>query len=362
MDVPTKVARLQFAGTNGELNSPIPEFSSKTINGVEYLAIDKQIALPVYVTSAEFNTSSDISILDINGREIGLLSFTSAINSFSFNTLTSAQLVAYFTDIDLDTQAIGADYVFTCNYLILKSLKVASYIKKYLNTAPLWGRFSHSQPSPVFTASPTAIQIQAANYSVLSRASKLLNQAALQPFPAERFLKLYHVLENDFDKPGVLQLQSLDIDNDYFDIGRIFKDVNRAELPKLTSLVKDAITDFTTLERHFNLVLPFQAKAEMIFHTFGKETNPLNTAAEFQQICSRGGFNHDNVKSLGPKYNSLSAYHDFLLRLCAYWIYRIRCCVAHNKVGEYSLQPADDNFVIEFAEPMIRAVLTQYLK
>lgn len=39
--------------------------------------------------------------------------------------------------------------------------------------------------------------------------------------------------------------------------------------------------------------------------------------------------------------------------------YNVRCCTAHNRIGEYVISNDDEGFVVEFAEPLLREVLCQ---
>ncbi|NES18002.1 MAG: hypothetical protein F6K41_03525 [Symploca sp. SIO3E6] len=55
----------------------------------------------------------------------------------------------------------------------------------------------------------------------------------------------------------------------------------------------------------------------------------------------------------------LNKYETIIIKIAAYWIYRVRSCIAHNRIGEYIMLPEDEEFIVEFAEPLLREVLYQ---
>lgn len=55
-------------------------------------------------------------------------------------------------------------------------------------------------------------------------------------------------------------------------------------------------------------------------------------------------------------------HSEFILRIVSYWIYRVRCSIAHNKIGEYLLSWEDEEFLVKFAEPLLLEVLKQFYK
>lgn len=313
------------------------------------------------VTSTEFDTASPMSVFDPSGDDIGTLTFTASMPSFNLATLTNDQIVAYLTEIE-DVNLIGNDYKFTNNYLVIKPEHLENYLEKHFDTAPLWGRFSHlNYTGGIYKSSVSEIHIKEISYPSTGNTSALLRQAVAQPFSAERFLKLYHVLETDFDYVMVTKLRDLDLSLDSHKMGELINSFSRNEYDRLLYLIENNIADLPALVASLDRVMMYQSKAETIFYTFGKTTNPLKDLNNFNAICSAGGFNQTNVGANSP-YRRLPEYTNFVFKITAYWIYRVRCCIAHNKVGEYIFQPGDEAFIVEFAEPLLRTVLTQYLK
>jgi hypothetical protein len=59
--------------------------------------------------------------------------------------------------------------------------------------------------------------------------------------------------------------------------------------------------------------------------------------------------------------NSRVIYDKLILETAAYWVFRVRCCIAHHRIGEYLLTQLDEEFVVEFAEPLLLGVLRSIL-
>ena len=77
---------------------------------------------------------------------------------------------------------------------------------------------------------------------------------------------------------------------------------------------------------------------------------------------SHGGFSRTNTKENNP--NNIQGitnkgYDNLVIEFSAYCIYRVRCCISHNRIGEYVMSNDDEGFVVEFAEPLLREVLCQ---
>ena len=64
----------------------------------------------------------------------------------------------------------------------------------------------------------------------------------------------------------------------------------------------------------------------------------------------------DFIESRGIIYNNL------IPKVCSYWIYRIRSSIAHNKFGEYIMDNDDEDFIVNFAEPLLKEMVLQSFK
>ncbi|MBK7129689.1 MAG: hypothetical protein IPH66_10055 [Crocinitomicaceae bacterium] len=99
-----------------------------------------------------------------------------------------------------------------------------------------------------------------------------------------------------------------------------------------------------------------------MFIHFGKSKSDihLTNLIKFQSVVSSGSFSQANLQAI--KVPATSDYNKFIINVTAYWIYRIRCSIAHNKIGEYHLSWNDENFIVDFGEPLLKEVLIQFFK
>lgn len=97
-----------------------------------------------------------------------------------------------------------------------------------------------------------------------------------------------------------------------------------------------------------------------MFIRFGNSNKPL-TEIKFDCLFDSGNINESTLDSLKIT-NSNNPIETFLPKLISFWIYRVRCSIAHNKIGEYILSWEDENFITDFAEPLIKEVLNQCFK
>ena len=252
-------------------------------------------------------------------------------------------------------------YIFRNDYTIIKESYFNTYESDYKKTSALWGGFSHdinfSEPATKFI--DNILEIEAGEelneFDTYSYESTI--RAIEQPYAFERFLKLYHLLELQFDYYIIDKIKNLSLPNDANDIGKLLKNYskNGNELDKLTEIIKNYCTDIPALETKLNLVLTFEPLAKEIFVNFGNENKPLGKEDKFNTVFSSTSFSQVNLTSL--KITKTETHNEFIIKLVSYWIYRIRCSVAHNKIGEYLLSWTDERFIIDFAEPLIKEVL-----
>lgn len=109
------------------------------------------------------------------------------------------------------------------------------------------------------------------------------------------------------------------------------------------------------MEPLLNNLLRHKITAKKIFYYKVKDSNPLKSEAKFEKLCLKPKINQTNFDSVFGNGWFQSKMHSAV----AYWIYRVRNSIAHNKLGEYIITKSDEDFVIEFAEPLIREAVIQ---
>jgi len=103
---------------------------------------------------------------------------------------------------------------------------------------------------------------------------------------------------------------------------------------------------------------------KLIFQDNGKESNPIKddrwvALIQFLQLTPEKQ-THDKAKE--EKLISRAtedALKDFLANLAAYWIYRVRCSIAHNREGEFIFNRSHEEFIVDFAEILLKEVIQQ---
>lgn len=326
------------------------------------LNINHKIALPIVAVASNYSSVADIPIYDHTGSEVAVLCFTKELGKRTWHELTSDQFIAFLKEVDY---ADRTDFhAFEFNYIIIKDSFYEEYVRDYKETSPLWGGFAHYHPD-IKTANhlvtTTSIQLRKLRLDpkiFLENATR----AIAQPYGFERFLKLYHLLELRFDYDVIKNIKDIDVDVNPEEIGRLLNDYSRTEFPRLNDIIVRYCLDITPIVNRLNDLRRYPQLVEDLLFKFGtgKDYNPFKS----QQV------HFNNVLPLGFEQHNLMAQHvsfqanypKFILTFAAFVIYRIRCSIAHNKIGEYILSMDQEDFIVEVGEPILNEVLFQCFK
>lgn len=328
------------------------------------ISINNLVPLKVIKINKSYNNGNVIDLI-FDGTNEGYLFFTRHKGKIDFGAMTEFEFLAFLIEADFEDYSVDG-YEFEYDYIIIKETFWNTYITDYEKTSPLWGGFSHKLnfAEPVSKYLNNILEIDAGhklkdldNYSYESTI-----RAIEQPYAFERFLKLYHLLELQFDYYLIDKIKNLQVPNDSNEIGKLLNGYSRVELDRLTEIILNNCIDINSLIPKIELVFPFKNIAEDIFIKFGNNKKPLTDLTKFNQIFGLNSFSESTLLSIGIINNSNNKLEIFIPKLVSYWIYRIRCSVAHNKIGEYLLSWDNENFIVEFAEPLIKEVLKQCFK
>lgn len=324
-----------------------------------YTNVNHRIAIRISEIASHYDTSADISIFNSTGDEIGVLCFTRELGPVNWRTLTESQFIAFLSEASFHDRE--NDFNFEYNYVILKDSFYVTYIHTYRNTAPIWGGFIHASESNLTSYKRVVPRIDLQeiilNNDLFKENSK---RAVMQTFAHERFLKLYHLLELRFDVEIVQQIQSLDFSVYPERIGKILSDYSHTEFIRLKSIIDDNCQDINLLVSVLNQINNFPDIAIDLLYKFGKDSsNPLKDEQAFINVLP---FGFDEASLRAQSINFQGNHPKFIRHLTAYWIYRVRCSIAHNKIGEYILSHNSEDFIVEFAEPLIKEVIRQSFK
>jgi hypothetical protein len=253
-------------------------------------------------------------------------------------------------------------YKFQYDYVAIKKEKLKIYLEDYKRKSPIWGGYFHLEdlPNNIFSKTKQYNQINALKNVNIDRSFYLdtLELILIENNPFNRFLKLYHLIEMQFDMHTAVKISSLlDAGNKEKEISRTLKDYNREDIERLKSLFALKL-DSDSFVSILDNIIGFKTIADSIFYEYGKESNPIKQKTQFDEIVSKGSFNRANISVVLGN----NRFNEIIPKIIAYWIYRVRSSIAHNKLGEYLMSVNDEEFIIDFAEPLIREVIVQCYK
>lgn len=329
-------------------------------------AVDNLIALRLTSVSPKYMPGEIIPVRNAAGQPLADL-FIGEGQPFGYGQASAHHVAAYLEELTHDAALARGqerrDYVFTHSYILVDVANYADYIQNYREGSGVWGHFVHveQQSSRTLPYRPLIQQITARPNLDLSRAivKDAVFRAVAHASPLERFLKLYHLLEIDFDVQIVEQINALGAD--LKGIGKILKSFSGdKEFDRLLKLVRQASSTDAFFTRILTEVfadpIHHAQLAEMLFE-YSKESNPYKVDGSTFLTLIAGGFDVQSLRAAG-----LNTNYDHLTKFTAYIIYRFRCSIAHVKIGEYMLTTDDEPLISAVAEPLIVAILSELYK
>jgi hypothetical protein len=330
-----------------------------------FICVNNKVPIRIIDVSSIYNKDNPVDLLDEAGNNLGNIFLFKQSELQDINSFNEWKFIAYLDEVEKHL-FMAEDFDFQFDYLLLNKECLQVYFEKYYVTAPSWGGFSHKENSfsqPYTRNQDKIVAISDLEYPTRFHAENSI-RILMQPFPFERFLKTYHQLELLFDHSLVKRIQSLD--EDLKGIGLLLKSYNSSEINRLVSVMTENCLDIDKICDYLNKVDLYRDTAKKIFFDYGKkDSDPLDSDYDLLEklLLESGGFNEVNCKKvIGNKANNREKFVRLVIHLSAYWIYRIRCSIAHSKIGEYILDQTEEEFIAEFAEPLLNEVVIQVLK
>lgn len=307
----------------------------------------------VHSTTSRSRGLVDVALPD--GADLGSLVFTRGYIIDSFNELTLQEFLAYLVDVPADSFG-NLPYAISQDYFVSAAEMGHDYRVNFFDTAPLWGGFSHLPP-PVINK--VVIENLIAVSGIIKPSThhiEAFSRYAHATSPLDRFLRLYHCVELLFDAITVFKIRALP--QDIRGLSAILSDHESSEMGRLKMISKNFIHRPENMAAFFCSLGQHNDVGEKVFQTHSKKGNPLSPdgdSTRWSQLVSQleqGKFSEQEWRDAGVlKQNE--AYTAFVTNLASYWIYRVRCSIAHSRIGEYILEDADQGFVVGFAEPLL---------
>lgn len=345
-----------FENAGSEFN---PEWNSE-----EHFIINDYVALPVFELECSISVEEDIDINDEHGNLLGVLCPMGAPgDTYSVNELSIHKLNAFIHDIDNDQFGLSQSHIFKSHYLLIHKDSITKYTSDFMESAPIWGGFTHKARSPKYKKTITTITASRKMFTPTIRHNTDLERAISAANGFDRFLKYYHQLELLFDVIFVSKIRSLP-KHSIEGFSSVVKDYQRKELESLKGIFKDYVTDSQALLSIMGSCAPYISTMEAVFQDYSKDGNPVTSDtqkwANLLTFLQGNDHTFTRAKQLAVISHSTSSSLDqFILNLTAYWIYRIRCSIAHNKIGEFIFSDSHEEFIVEFGERLIKEVIMQ---
>lgn len=327
-------------------------------NADGYLAVSGLVAIPISHVNASVQCDEDLEFVDESGTQLGTICFSRRLVDADPNTLTRWQYIAYLADAPVT--GAGQLHTFQSNYLVLDEPFLGEYVRKYMESAPLWGQFSHAA-MPSLVMQPPRRSVAA--YPSLLIPTEYHKQAFSRYVQSrnafDRFLKLYHCLELLFDYVILKRMRA--VGDDLSGFGKIISSYGSNETDRLKFLLSNYCDEKMELFLRFYALSHYEARATEIFQTHSKTGNPIADDVSWQKflkLCREEQLTPARLKA--EKLASDESGRDKLaVNLAAYCIYRVRSSIAHSKVGEFLFLDSDEEFIVMFAEPLLMEVVTQ---
>ncbi len=348
-------------------------------DGVSYRLIDNEfhcfndyVLVPVKAIEKSINITEadDIEIFSADGTLIGYLCpMAYPENEYVIARLNEKRLFAFFVD-NLDYSQQSDSYSFINHYVAIES-NWFPYYKTVMGTSEYWGGYTHKNLNPTNSRVINEIKIREGIKIPSINHEESIVLAVHSSSSFERFLKYYHQIELLFDSLFISRLKNIN-SSDLKDYAMIIKEFNhgkKSELDTFKYILKKYLVNYSLIIEKMKLVQNHLNIANDMFYVLGKEHNPLKSNEEWSlliDLLSRGSldpissFTFQQVNGSSVRLitkNNQEAFNDFIVNLCSYWIYRMRCCIAHNKIGEYIFSYNDESFVSDFGEHLLLEII-----
>ncbi|MEP3714844.1 MAG: hypothetical protein ABJM70_21910 [Ekhidna sp.] len=259
------------------------------------------------------------------------------------------------------------EYIEDRSLLLVEATFVDEYVKSYKSGSEFWGGFSHRVINSVATQSISRLSAKANIHLPTNEHETKAFYAVSSENTFTRFLNKYHIIELLFNYLIVARLRVAKSDiREFRDIMSSYSQGKEIEL--LRTILILYVTDANSLAQNLYSFGPYKDLAEKVFQNSKGGENPLKKDDVWDKFwkaltdlkLSRADIEADKLL----KFQDVSSDQKFLEIICkitSYWIYRVRCSIAHSKISEFIFADSDEVFVLNAAEPLLDEVISQLL-
>lgn len=326
----------------------------------DFLCVGSLCVLPIFRTSQTLSRKQDLELEDENGLTFATICLTAGMQVDDPDALTAWQYVAFLADCLVDDLEIDGNYTFKSDYVVVDRNRLNEYVSDYRDGAPIWGGFSHE---PFEFSSWVRPDSPIRAYSGLAAPTNHHVEAFHRYLSAnnsfDRFLRLYHSIELLFDYVIFKKVQALG--DNLVGYGDLMKETGRSELERLTTIAGEYCQNPNEIAHALNGASLHEATCRAIFQGYSKGGDPLKED-NFDKFWLLVAGNSVSIINLtNSKLPTNQGAEKLLIKVASYWVYRIRCSIAHNRVGEFMLADEHDEFVGEFGVSLLQSIVRQIL-
>lgn len=334
------------------------EFSIELVNG-GYISINNNVPIKVFGVVAGSARDEDVEIVNesINAN-IGMLCLVKDVDFAEKSQFTDEREACFIIETEGDSNR-ATESKFKFDYVVIKKNHLESYLSDFMHTSELWGGFTHKEQSSFSRKEVDNIKL-VHGLQIPSEAHRnSLLTSIYSHNSISRYLKLYHQIELSFDWVFVQSVKCLN--SELIGFGQLVKNYSNSEYNSIKDMILNYTYDFKRICDKLQIPTEHQAISKSIFHDYSKESNPIkekwDESMDFLDSTLHSATELHSKKLIQK--NDQLLYEAWVSKLAAYWIYRVRCSIAHNKIGEFIIGDEHEKFIIEFAEPLIMEVLFQ---
>lgn len=351
------------------------EIYDKEINGTLYVVIDGMVVIEVPEVNALISpgdTENEIDLVFDSNQIVGRLNIIDKNKKMS-NTSELSKSKLLYCIYSIHKGNFDSTGNFSTNYVLIDENFCERYINEFLETSSLWGGFSHMPRSFIYQPTITSIDLPTHFNFPTPHNEELSFSSIFASNPLEKFLKDYHQLELLFNLIIIKKVQNIHISN-INEINNIYKDLRKNEIDSILYIFENFIdNDEVYLKIIIDTFKNYENLCEKFLQNYARESNPLADSKKWQKFkLFVNKADQDNCRSMDEFYNAAvdsnvgfaqpNKRDDFIKlikKINAYWIYRIRCSIAHTKLGEFIFEYSEENhkFIFEQANLLLRTTI-----
>lgn len=335
---------------------------------IEYIAVDGYVFIEVKEIDEIIKDHQSIDI-KFNGVVIGeLIIADSTKEPLNLSDLTSSEIIYCIVRV-ISGEELN-HIKFDTHYVLINDKYFTKYIIDFYLTSSFWGKYSHTSRNHIFQPDITEINLpnEIINFPTeYHRETAINNLFSISPF--DKFLKSYHQLELLFNLIIVKNIQNIDVSN-LFEINNIYKDLKKSEIDSIIYIIDNYLdSDEKYLKIMAKGFLSNENLCEEFLQKYSKDSNTLSDPVrwnKFVEFIRRSDLDachsFEDFFAAATSVGFCKKEDEFLKsirKINAYWIYRIRCSIAHNKLGEFIFESKKDHyeFIYYYGEPLLKQTI-----